>query len=148
MGKIIAVCRSFKKQTKKEDVKSAEIIKNQGLLNDAHADPESHRQISLLAYESITEIRETGLNVKYGDFAENITTKGIDLKSLKIGTLLIAGEEVLLEVTQIGKECHSPCEIYKQVGKCVMPSEGVFCRVLNGGNVEVGDEIKVHDDSL
>jgi len=142
MGKIIAVCTSKNKQTKKKTlISGCHIIKNYGLEGDAHADSDSHRQISLLAQESIDKMKAQGLDVGAGDFAENLTTTGIDLKSLPIGTLLKVGHEVLLEVTQIGKECHSPCAIYHQVGNCVMPTEGIFAVVLEGGVVNSGDEI-------
>lgn len=142
MGKIIAVCASKNKQTKKKTlISGGHIIKNYGMEGDAHADSDSHRQISLLAQESIDKMKALGLDVGAGDFAENLTTTGIDLKSLPIGTLLKVGHEVLLEVTQIGKECHSPCAIYHQVGNCVMPTEGIFAVVLEGGVVKSGDEI-------
>ncbi|PKL66996.1 MAG: MOSC domain-containing protein [Methanobacteriales archaeon HGW-Methanobacteriales-1] len=145
MGKIIAVCISKEKQTKKKDIKSGHIIKNHGLEGDAHADSDSHRQISLLAQESIDKMKAQGLDVKAGDFAENLTTTDIDLKSLPVGTVLKAGEEVLLEITQIGKECHTPCAIYHQVGNCVMPSEGIFAVVLEGGVIKSGDQILIKD---
>jgi MOSC domain-containing protein YiiM len=148
MGKILAVCISEQKKTKKKDIKESLILKsNGGLENDAHADPDSHRQVSLLALESIEKMRKQGLDVNAGDFAENLTTHGIDLKILEIGTLLGVGEEVLLEITQIGKECHTPCAIYHQVGNCVMPTEGIFCRVLESGTVRVGDGIKIKSDN-
>ncbi|MCK9150718.1 MOSC domain-containing protein [Methanobacterium alcaliphilum] len=143
MGKVLAVCISKEKQTKKKDIKESLILKNFGLKDDAHADSSSHRQVSLLAQESIDKIQKNGFNVKKGDFAENITTSGIDLKSLKIGTVLSVGEKVQIKVTQIGKECHSPCAIYHQMGHCVMPSEGIFAIVLREGLVKVGDEIKI-----
>lgn len=141
MGKIIAVCTSKEKQTKKKNIDTCQVIKNYGLEGDVHADCDSHRQISLLAQESIDKMKAQGLNVKAGDFAENLTTTGIDLKSLAISTLLKVGDEVLLEVTQIGKECHTPCAIYHEVGNCVMPTEGIFTVVLEGGLVKPGDEI-------
>jgi MOSC domain-containing protein YiiM len=145
MGKIIAVCISNEKQTKKKDINQGHIIKNHGLEGDAHADSDSHRQISLLAQESIDKMKAQGLDVKAGDFAENLTTTDIDLKSLPVGTVLKAGEEVLLEITQIGKECHTPCAIYHQVGNCVMPSEGIFAVVLEGGVIKSGDQILIKD---
>jgi MOSC domain-containing protein YiiM len=146
MGKIIAVCLSKEKQTRKKDMKTARLIKNYGLEGDAHADSLSHRQVSLLAQESIDKMVKQGLDVKAGDFAENLTTQDIDLKSLPIGTVLEVGDEVILEVTQIGKVCHTRCAIYQQVGNCVMPTEGIFAVVLVGGNVSSGDDIKVRDD--
>ncbi|MDO9045094.1 MAG: MOSC domain-containing protein [Methanobacteriaceae archaeon] len=145
MGKIIAVCISNEKQTKKKDINQGHIIKNHGLEGDAHADSDSHRQISLLAQESIDKMKAQGLDVKAGDFAENLTTTDIDLKSLPVGTVLKAGEEVLLEITQIGKECHTPCAIYHQVGNCVMPTEGIFAVVLEGGVIKSGDQILIKD---
>lgn len=143
MGKITAVCISNEKQTKKVDIKEGHIIKNYGLEGDAHADSDSHRQISLLAQESIDKMKAQGLDVKAGDFAENLTTFGIELKSLAMGTVLETGDEVLLEITQIGKVCHSPCAIYHQVGNCVMPTEGIFAVVLEGGIIKSGDNIKI-----
>ncbi|MDZ4171502.1 MAG: MOSC domain-containing protein [Methanobacteriaceae archaeon] len=145
MGKIIAVCLSKEKQTRKKDMKTARLIKNHGLEGDAHADSLSHRQVSLLAQESIDKMVKQGLDVKAGDFAENLTTQDIDLKSLPIGTVLEIGKEVILEVTQIGKICHTRCAIYQQVGNCVMPTEGIFAVVLVGGKVISGDNIKVRD---
>jgi len=146
MGKIIAVCLSKEKQTRKKDIKTARLIKNYGLEGDAHADSLSYRQVSLLAQESIDKMVKQGLDVKAGDFAENLTTQDIDLKSLPIGTVLEIGNEVILEVTQIGKVCHTRCAIYQQVGNCVMPTEGIFALVLVGGNVSSGDDIKVRED--
>lgn len=143
MGKIIAVCISKHKQTRKIDIGQCPVIKNHGLEGDAHANSDSHRQISLLAQESIDKIKAQGLKVKAGDFAENLTTSGIELKSLPIGTLMNIGREVVLKVTQIGKECHNPCAIYHQVGNCVMPTEGIFAVVLKGGIVQFGDEISI-----
>lgn len=142
-GQIIAVCTSDKKQTKKDNVKTGILKENQGLLGDAHCSGETHRQVSLLAQESINEMRKIGLNVNPGDFAENLTTKGIELYSLDLGTKVQVGEEVVLVVSQIGKECHNRCAIYEQAGDCIMPKEGIFTRVLKGGEVKVGHEIKV-----
>ncbi|MFH0913660.1 MAG: MOSC domain-containing protein [Chloroflexota bacterium] len=143
MAKIIAVCQSENKGTSKEDIREGVLRKDYGLLRDAHADRASHRQVSLLALESIHKMRKYGLELKPGDFAENLTTEGIDLLSLPIGTHLAVGEKVLLELTQIGKECHTGCAIFKQIGKCIMPKEGVFARVILGGKVRSGDEIRV-----
>jgi MOSC domain-containing protein YiiM len=141
-GKIVAVCTSEKKSIRKKNVNRGELKENFGLVNDAHSDPCTHRQVSLLALESIQKMQALGLKVGPGDFAENLTTEGIDLLSLPIGTLISAGDTALLEVTQIGKECHTPCAIYYQAGRCVMPEEGIFVRVLKGGMVQVGDEIR------
>ncbi|ADL07059.1 MOSC domain-containing protein [Thermosediminibacter oceani] len=141
MGKVVAVCVSEKKGEKKRDVGKAMLIEGFGIEGDAHAGA-WHRQVSLLALESIDKMREKGLSVGPGDFAENITTEGIDLSSLPVGTRLRIND-VLLEVTQIGKECHERCAIYRQAGDCIMPKEGIFARVLRGGVVSAGDEIEV-----
>ncbi len=140
MGKILSVNISGKKGEKKHNIGSARALINQGLENDAHIGMEI-RQISLLASESIEKIRQKGLNVSYGDFAENLTTEGIELFTLPLGTKLQVGGNVLLEVTQIGKTCLAPCAIYHSVGDCVMPKEGIFVRVLTEGLVAVGDSI-------
>jgi MOSC domain-containing protein YiiM len=143
MAKIIAVCKSEKKGTRKEDVKEGILEKDFGLVGDAHADCCTHRQVSLLAVESIDKMRALGLELKPGDFAENLTTEGMDLLSLPVGTRVSVGKNVLLEISQIGKECHSGCAIFKQVGKCIMPKEGIFARVIRGGPVKTGDQIEV-----
>ena len=119
---------------------------NHGLLGDAHADCCTHRQVSLLAIESINKMRSLGFDIGPGDFAENLTSQGIDLVSLPIGTRLSIGKEAILEVTQIGKECHTGCAIYRQIGKCVMPKEGVFAKVIRGGLVKDGDQIRTEKD--
>ena len=138
---VVAVCISEKKGERKKPVESVELRENHGIVGDAHAG-EWHRQVSLLAKESIEKMRKMGLDVDSGDFAENITTQGIDLPALPIGTRLEIGE-TLLEVTQIGKECHTRCAIYHQAGDCVMPKEGIFARVLRGGVVKAGDRISI-----
>ncbi len=143
MAKVLAVCSSKKKSTKKKVISEALIRENYGLVDDAHADSGTHRQVSLLAMESIAKMQRLGLDVSYGDFAENITSEGIDLVSLPVGTRLLIGDETILEITQIGKECHIRCAIYRQVGQCVMPEEGVFARVIQGGVVKAGDVIRV-----
>ncbi|OIP27968.1 MAG: MOSC domain-containing protein [Chloroflexi bacterium CG_4_9_14_3_um_filter_45_9] len=143
MAKIIAVCKSEKKGTRKEDVTEAFLKEGYGLLGDAHADCCTHRQVSLLAIESINRMRSLGFDVNPGDFAENLTTQGVDLVSLPIGTRIAIEKDVLLEVTQIGKECHSGCAVFQQIGKCIMPKEGVFARVIRGGLVKAGDQISV-----
>jgi MOSC domain-containing protein YiiM len=140
---VLAVCKSKDKGTRKKPVESGLIKEEFGLVDDAHADCTTHRQISLLAEESIEKMRRMGLNVGPGDFAENLTTKGIDLPALPVGTRLLVGQEVLLEVSQIGKECRTRCAIFQQVGTCVMPLEGVFARVIRGGVVKPGDPIEV-----
>jgi MOSC domain-containing protein YiiM len=139
-GKVLAVNISEDKGTKKANIQSCALLKDFGLKGDAHAGP-WHRQVSLLANESIEKMRAMGLNVGYGDFAENITTKGIDLVHLPIGTKIRIGNSVILRVTQIGKECHERCAIYYQAGDCVMPKEGIFAEVVSQGEVKVGDEI-------
>jgi len=138
---IVAVCSSKEKGTRKKSVNEGLLREDYGLVGDAHADCCSHRQVSLLAQESIDKMLSLGVNVGPGDFAENITTEGIDLVSLSIGTRISIGEDVQLEVTQIGKECHTPCAIYRQAGVCVMPTEGIFTRVVCGGVVKVGDQL-------
>ena len=143
MASIIAVCTSTKKGTKKRNIKEGLIKEDYGLVGDAHAGSDGHRQVSLLALASIDKIRRLGAEVGPGDFAENLTTEGLELFSLPIGTQLNVGQDVILEVTQIGKECHDRCAIFKQVGTCVMPTEGVFTRVLKGGTVKAGDELRV-----
>jgi MOSC domain-containing protein YiiM len=143
MARIIAVCKSDKKGTKKQDVKEGLLKAEFGLVDDAHADCCTHRQVSLLAMESIDKMRALGLDVNPGDFAENLTTEEIDLISLPVGARIAVGKQIVLEITQIGKECHAGCAIYRQVGKCIMPEEGVFARVIQGGPVRAGDQIKV-----
>ncbi|MGZ3525000.1 MAG: MOSC domain-containing protein [Thermodesulfobacteriota bacterium] len=139
-GKVLAVNISETKGTKKTNIQSCALLRDFGLRGDAHAGP-WHRQVSLLANESIEKMRAKGLNVGYGDFAENITTEGVDLVHLPIGTEIRIGNSVLLRVSQIGKECHDRCAIYYQAGDCVMPKEGIFAEVVNEGEVKVGDEI-------
>jgi len=143
MARILAVCRSDTKGVPKGTVESAVLRADYGLVDDAHADSCTHRQISLLATESIDKMRRFGLDVTPGSFAENLTTEGIDLCHLPVGTTLGIGEDLLLEITQIGKECHIGCAIFQQVGQCIMPSEGVFARVIHGGMVKPGDSISV-----
>ena len=139
-GKVLAVNISEKKGTKKTNIKSCFLLKDFGLKADAHGGP-WHRQVSLLANESIAKMKAMGLKVGYGDFAENITTKGVDLVHLPIGTEIRIGDSVTLRVTQIGKECHERCAIYYQAGDCVMPKEGIFAEVVNEGEVKAGDDI-------
>lgn len=139
MVHVVAVNISEKKGERKTPVTAVDLLLNHGIAGDAHAGV-WHRQVSLLAEESIDKMRALGLNVNAGDFAENITTKGINLVSLTVGSLLQVGES-LLEVTQIGKECHTRCAIYYQAGDCVMPKEGIFARVITGGTVRPVDKI-------
>jgi MOSC domain-containing protein YiiM len=143
MNSIIAVCKSDKKGMKKTPVHEIVIRENYGVDGDAHADDTTHRQVSLLAIESIDKMRGKGLDLQPGDFAENITTQGIDLASLPVGTRIMAGDEVVLEMTQIGKECHTGCAIRQQVGDCIMPREGVFAKVIRGGTIKAGDVIRI-----
>ncbi len=133
---VVAVCTSAQKGERKKPVDSAQLIRDHGIKGDGHAGS-GHRQISLLAQESIDKMRAMGLNVTAGDFAENITTLGIDLLTLQIGDRLSIGP-ALLEITQIGKECHTRCAIYHQAGDCVMPKEGIFARVIEGGVLAAG----------
>lgn len=145
MAKIVAVCSSEKKGTRKATIPEGTLKVEYGLIDDAHADSSSHRQVSLLAIESIETMRKMGYNVAPGDFAENLTTEGIELYSLPVGTRLHVGTDVILNITQIGKECHAGCAIFKQTGKCIMPKEGVFARVIQGGTVKAGEEIEILD---
>jgi MOSC domain-containing protein YiiM len=140
-GRLVAVCVSERKGKAKVPVDVAELRPDHGIVGDAHAG-NWHRQISLLAIESIDKMRKLGLDVDAGAFAENLTTEGVALPSLPVGARLQVGN-TLLEITQIGKECHTRCAIYHQAGDCVMPKEGVFARVLSGGTVRAGDSIRV-----
>jgi len=141
-GRIVAVSTSRRKGQKKSNLAECKLIKDRGFEGDAHGG-DWHRQVSLLAMESITKIRDKGVDVAPGDFAENITTAGIEIWQLALGTRLAVGREAELEITQIGKECHDRCAIYHQVGDCVMPREGIFARVIRGGKVKPGDTIRV-----
>lgn len=140
-GSILAVCVSKHKGERKKNIGSSRLLKGLGLEGDAHAGFK-HRQVSLLAIESIDTMRKKGLDVNPGDFAENLTTQGLDLVALPIGTKLKIGT-TMLEVSQIGKECHNRCAIYYQAGDCVMPKEGIFAIVTADGSVAVGDTIEV-----
>jgi len=142
MGKIIAVCTSEKKGMLKKNVGEGILKVGFGLEGDAHGG-NWHRMVSLLGVESIKKMTDKGVDVGPGDFAENLTTEGLELFTLPIGTKLKIGETSIGEVTQIGKECHTKCEIFKQVGECVMPKEGIFIRLLEGGVVRSGDSIEV-----
>ncbi len=143
-GKVVAVCVSKKKGTPKKDVGSGVLEVDWGLQGDAHAG-KWHRQVSLLAWESIDKMRAQGLNVKQGSFAENITTEGVELHTLPVGTRMRLGS-ALVEVTQIGKICHDRCAIYHLAGDCVMPREGIFVKVLEPGEIKTGDTIEVLDE--
>ncbi len=141
MGKVLAVCVSEKKGTQKHEVEEAMFRKDWGIENDAHAG-NWHRQVSLLSFEKIEEFRRRGASVDFGAFGENIVAEGYDFRNLPVGTRFRMGE-ALIEMTQIGKECHSHCAIYQTMGDCIMPREGVFARVLEGGMVRRGDEIRM-----
>ena len=141
-GLVKAVCVSKKTGMRKKNIGEGVLIENLGLQDDAHADSSTHRQISLLAMESIKKMQDMGLKVSEGDFAENITTEDIDLLSLPLGSRIQLGNEALVEISQHGKECHAPCAIYRQAGTCIMPEEGIFAKVLQGGNIKAGDIIK------
>ena len=142
--KIVSIATSKKKGTQKVTVDEAYLKKEHGLEGDAHAGT-WHRQVSFLASEEIEKARQKGLEVTFGDFAENIASKGIDWKTLPIGTHVRLGDKVLVEITQIGKECHNKCAIYYAAGDCIMPREGVFARVLEDGKIRRGDEIKIFE---
>jgi len=144
-GHVVSVSVSENKGMRKKPVDSVLLRVDHGIEGDAHAGP-WHRQVSLLAEESIQKMKDAGLDVGYGDFAENITTRGLVLHELPVGTRLRIGQ-CYAEVTQIGKECHDRCAIYYQAGDCVMPREGIFVRVLQGGTIRVGDEIIVEEKS-
>ena len=139
MGIITAICISAEKGTSKKDVGQCELIAGFGLKDDAHAEG-GHRQVSLLSLQKIEEFRSRGALVCFGDFGENLVVDGIDFANLPVGTKLRCGQ-ALLEITQIGKECHNHCAIYKQMGDCIMPTEGIFARVLHGGIIKNGDRI-------
>ena len=142
-GRVIAVCISEKKGTQKKEVPSVKLVPDWGIENDAHAG-KWHRQVSLLALEKIEAFREKGADVDFGAFGENIVAEGFDFRTLPVGTRFRIGD-ALLELSQIGKECHTHCAIYHQVGDCIMPREGVFTVVLRGGTVKAGDEIEMID---
>ncbi|MFH1051279.1 MAG: MOSC domain-containing protein [bacterium] len=142
-GKIRAISVSKKKGTPKMNIDSAVLIENRGIEGDAHAG-DWHRQISLLAIESIDKMRQKDLiKLRPGIFAENLTTEFINLPKLPIGTQLLIGENSLLEITQIGKECHTRCAIFETVGDCVMPREGIFAKVIKGGIIKVNDDVRI-----
>lgn len=140
-GKVIAVCISEKRGTQKKNIGKALFRENWGIENDAHAG-DWHRQVSMLSYDKIQAFRARGAEVDDGAFGENLVVEGIDFRSLPVGTLLECNG-VLLEMTQIGKECHSHCQIYQKMGECIMPTEGVFARVLIGGTISVGNQMEV-----
>lgn len=141
-GWVKAVSISKDRGTQKDNVPAAELKVGFGIVGDAHAG-NWHRQVSLLAEKSIEKMRAKGANVSAGDFAENITTEGIDLAALAIGSKLRLGTDAEVEITQFGKECHSGCEIFQQVGDCIMPREGVFAKVIKPGRIKPGDTIEI-----
>lgn len=140
--KIVSIATSKKKGTRKVSVDEAYLKKEHGLEGDAHAG-KWHRQVSFLASEEIDKARRSGLDVTFGDFAENIATTGIDWKNIPVGTRVRLGSDALVEITQIGKECHNRCAIYYMAGDCIMPREGVFARVLQEGKIRRGDQISI-----
>ena len=140
-GRVKAISTSSKKGSKKKNVQIAVLKEDFGIVGDAHGG--SERQVSLLAIESIEKMQKKGLDVNSGDFAENITTSGVDLIKLKLGSHLKIGKSALLEITQIGKVCHNRCKIYQQAGDCVMPKEGIFTKVLKGGVIKPKDRLEV-----
>lgn len=142
MAKVLAVCISLKKGEQKKEIDFGECVVDFGIKGDAHGG-DWHRQISLLAKESVDEMRARGVTLENGDFAENIVTEGIDLKGLPVGSRLLIGSDVVLEVTQIGKECHSGCVIMQKAGKCVMPTDGIFAKVIIPGNIKAEDQIVI-----
>ena len=143
MGKIVAICTSQKKGTQKKEVSEIELVENFGLEGDAHGG-NWHRQVSLLSYESIEDFKNKGAMVDFGSFGENLIVKGIDFSKLGIGKI-ISGDNFILEVTQIGKECHTRCSIYYTMGDCIMPKEGVFAKVIKGGNIKKNDNIEIRE---
>jgi MOSC domain-containing protein YiiM len=142
--KIVSIATSRKKGTQKVTVDEAFLIKEHGLEGDAHAGT-WHRQVSFLASEEIDKAREKGLEVTFGDFAENISTTGVDWKNIPVGSRIRLGQNALVEITQIGKECHKRCAIYYKAGDCIMPREGVFGRVLEEGKIRCGDPIRIEE---
>jgi len=139
VGKITAICISREKGTPKSRIDKAELVAGHGIKGDAHAGV-GHRQVSLISKEKIEEFISKGAQIEHGAFGENLVVSGIDFKTLPVGTILRAGGAVM-EMTQIGKECTAPCQIYRRMGDCIMPREGVFAKVLKGGVIETGDEI-------
>ncbi len=142
--KIVSIAISKKKGTTKKCIDQAELVENHGIKEDAHAG-DWHRQLSFLAAESIERISTKEFKLNFGDFAENLATTGIDWKSQNVGQRVTLGKDALVEITQIGKECHKKCAIYYRTGDCIMPKEGVFAKILKGGIIKVGDNIALVD---
>jgi len=140
--KIVSIALSRKKGTRKVQVDKAYLLEDHGLEGDAHAGP-WHRQVSFLAAEGIERAREQGLDVGFGDFAENIATRGVDWQEIQVGTLVNLGDSALVEITQKGKECHNRCAIYYMAGDCIMPREGIFGMVLKAGEIRCGTSIRM-----
>jgi MOSC domain-containing protein YiiM len=145
MGKIVAICISKKKGDQKRDVKQCRLIENYGLEGDAHAGS-WHRQISLLSIEGRLVMENKGVKLDAGDFGENVLTEGVEFANIMVGNKIRLGKDALVRVTQIGKECHDRCNIYYQVGDCIMPREGIFAEVLKGGEIKVDDDIEFLND--
>jgi MOSC domain-containing protein YiiM len=142
--KIVSIAVSKKKGTTKKCIDQAELIENHGIKDDAHAG-DWHRQLSFLSAESIEKVSTEEFKLNFGDFAENLATTGIDWKSQQVGQRVTLGKDALVEITQIGKECHKKCAIYYRTGDCIMPKEGVFAKILKGGLIKVGDDIALID---
>lgn len=145
MGKVLAVCTSPEKGTQKRNVHRAVVVEDWGIEGDAHAG-KWHRQVSLLSYEKIEDFRAKGATVNDGDFGENLIVEGFDFKNLPIGTKFQCND-VILELTQIGKKCHHGCQIFQVMGDCIMPREGVFTKVLHGGEISEGDEMVIIEEA-
>lgn len=144
MGKVLAVCVSEKKGTKKTNVAHATFVQDWGIQGDAHGG-KWHRQVSLLSHQKVEEFRARGAVVDHGAFGENLVVEGYDFKTLPVGTKFRCGD-VILELTQVGKQCHAHCEIYQRMGDCIMPREGIFARVLHGGTISVGDQLEIWEE--
>ncbi len=143
MGKIVAICRSEKKGTTKQEIDEVNLIEEFGLENDAHGG-NWHRQVSFLSYESIEKFKERGAEVDFGSFGENLVVSGIDFTQIKPGVRLV-GDTFEMEITQIGKECHTRCQIFDKMGDCIMPREGVFAKVIKGGKIARGSIINIKE---
>ncbi len=143
--KIKSIAISKNKGTPKTRLSSGILIEDHGLRGDAHAG-KWHRQVSLLSAESIINARKRGLDVDFGDFAENIAVQGLVQEKMEVGTFLQVGNSAILEITQIGKKCHNRCAIYYKAGECIMPKQGIFAKVIKGGTIRTGDEVKVVEE--
>ncbi len=141
--KVVSLAISEKKGISKHEVDVVELLEDHGIKGDAHAGP-WHRQVSFLASEAIERVKSKGYDIGFGDFAENIATEGIEWPNVSVGTIVKIGDSVVIEITQIGKKCHTKCAIYQMAGDCIMPREGVFGRVIRGGKISRGDYIQIH----